>query len=160
MDWAVGKKEYQGENVKQEQVEVKEEEVELDEAEAEVKQEAEEEVEPKEEPESEDDDSEDDDDEDENEDENVDERGDNTSQTRDGKWHSLKNGHDLGENLTVFVRNLVCKSKLHRNISFRAFTLVICQHHLSSSVQHGGGQNFVWRFQRWCDATLTSCKTC
>ena len=106
MDWAVGKKEYQGENVKQEQVEVKEEEAELDEVEAEVKQEAEEEVEPKEEPESEDDDSEDDDDEDENEDENVDERGDNTSQTRDGKWHSLKNGHDLGENLTVFVRNL------------------------------------------------------
>jgi len=113
VDWAVGKREYQ--QAKQEQ-EVKEEHVSEDEEQAQeqddVKPEIKEEVKTEEVDHEDDDDDVEDEEENKEEDEDEDDGSEEDEHVRakkpkeEKKWHDLETGHDVGEGLTVFLRNL------------------------------------------------------
>ncbi len=102
VDWAVGKKEYQGSQEQQQnsvKKDTKEEPEEEEEEAVEVKPEV------KEEEKSESEDDEDDEDDVEDETDEEDDEGPPSPKKRREDWPET--GHDVGENKTVFVRNMV-----------------------------------------------------
>ncbi len=123
VDWAVGKKEYQGSQEQQQnsvKKDIKEEPEEEEEA-VEVKPEVKEEEESQSEDE-EDDDDEDDEDDVEDETDEEDDEGPPSPKKRREDWPET--GHDVGENKTVFVRNIVRQTTGCRITFFCYFILI------------------------------------